>query len=211
MPDLGLAKRGSVIWAVAAYPELFHRTVAATPFDPQIDLDTAGLEDDLRARPCPTMALKTLGILRISVGLREGLDIEGRVFDVSGGGAHGARWMKRRVEASQPVLSGMFNRAEVTYAWSVRTGPSAPTSSGDREPEQDLGVFGWIGAEGSEAPFGLRSASRAAFSRSGSSVGSFRGCQVLLGLARLRGPDQIAVHPLSGARCLFDRQIQLRK
>ena len=96
---------------------------------------------------------RPLGILRIRVGLREGLDIEGRVFDVSRAGRTARAWMKRRVEASQPVLSGMFNRAEVTYAWSVRTGPSAPTSSGDREPEQDLGVFGWIGAEGSEARF----------------------------------------------------------
>ena len=37
--------------------------------------------------------------------------------------------MKRRVEAGQGALSGMFTRAEVTYAWSVRTGPSAPTSN----------------------------------------------------------------------------------
>ena len=31
-------------------------------------------------------------------------------------------WMKRRVEAGQPALSGMFTRAEVTYAWSRADG-----------------------------------------------------------------------------------------
>jgi hypothetical protein len=58
---------------------------------------------------------------RISVGLREGWDAEGRVFDV---------WMKRRVEAGLPALSGMFTRAEVTYAWPRPDG----TVGSDREP-----------------------------------------------------------------------------
>ena len=31
-------------------------------------------------------------------------------------------WMKRRVEAGQPALSGMFTRTEVTYAWSRADG-----------------------------------------------------------------------------------------
>ena len=39
-------------------------------------------------------------------------------------------WLKRRVEAGQPALSGMFTRAEVTYAW-----PRPDGSVGsDREP-----------------------------------------------------------------------------
>ena len=54
---------------------------------------------------------------RISVGLREGWDAEGRVFDVSEAVRTARAWMKRRVEAGQPALSGMFTRAEVTYAW----------------------------------------------------------------------------------------------
>jgi hypothetical protein len=53
---------------------------------------------------------------RISVGLREGWDPEGRVFDVSEAVRTARAWMKRRVEAGQPALSGMFTRAEVTYA-----------------------------------------------------------------------------------------------
>ena len=48
---------------------------------------------------------------RISVGLREG-----RVFDVSEAVRTARAWMKRRVESGQPALSGMFTRAEVTYA-----------------------------------------------------------------------------------------------
>jgi hypothetical protein len=54
---------------------------------------------------------------RISVGLREGWNAEGRVFDVSEAVRTARAWMKRRVEAGQPALSGMFTRAEVTYAW----------------------------------------------------------------------------------------------
>jgi hypothetical protein len=57
----------------------------------------------------------------ISVGLREGWDPEGRVFDVSEAVRSARAWMKRRVEAGQPALSGMFTRADVTYAW-PRTG-----------------------------------------------------------------------------------------
>jgi len=45
---------------------------------------------------------------RISVGLREGWDSEGRVFDVSEAVRTARAWMKRRVEAGQPALSGMF-------------------------------------------------------------------------------------------------------
>jgi hypothetical protein len=67
---------------------------------------------------------------RISVGLREGWDAEGRVFDVSEAVRTARAWMKRRVEAGQPALSGMFTRAEVTYAWPRADG----TVGSDREP-----------------------------------------------------------------------------
>ena len=67
---------------------------------------------------------------RISVGLREGWDEEGRVFDVSEAVRTARAWMKRRVAAGQPALSGMFARAEVTYAWPRPDG----TSGSDREP-----------------------------------------------------------------------------
>ena len=67
---------------------------------------------------------------RISVGLREGWDPEGRVFDVSEAVRTARSWMKRRVESGQPALSGMFTRAEVTYAWPRDDG----TVGSDREP-----------------------------------------------------------------------------
>jgi hypothetical protein len=67
---------------------------------------------------------------RITVGLREGWDAEGRVFDVSEAVRTARAWMSRRVEANLPALSGMFTRAEVTYAW-----PRPDGSVGsDREP-----------------------------------------------------------------------------
>src|SRR5450755_3046950 len=67
---------------------------------------------------------------RISVGLREGWDADGRVFDVSEAVRTARAWMKRRVESGQPALSGMFTRAEVTYAWPRPDG----TIGSDREP-----------------------------------------------------------------------------
>ena len=54
---------------------------------------------------------------RITIGLREGWDDQGRVFDLSEAVRTARRWMKRRVEAGLPALSGMFSRGEVTYAW----------------------------------------------------------------------------------------------
>ncbi len=67
---------------------------------------------------------------RITVGLREGWDSEGRVYDVSEAVRRARSWMRRRVEAGKPALSGMFARAEVTYAW-----PEADGGAGsDREP-----------------------------------------------------------------------------
>ena len=85
-------------------------------------------------------------------------------------------------------------------------------------PGQDLGMSGGstIGAEGSAAPLGLRTASRAASRRHDTTrrewpIGSFRGCPDLLGLASLQGPDQIAAEPFSGVRCLIESQDQMRK
>lgn len=67
---------------------------------------------------------------RITVGLREGWDEEGRVYDVSEAVRTARAWMRRRVAANLPALSGMFGRAEVTYAW---TRPDGSVGS-DREP-----------------------------------------------------------------------------
>jgi hypothetical protein len=67
---------------------------------------------------------------RITVGLREGWDAEGRVYDVSEAVRTAHAWMRRRVSAGLPALSGMFTRGEVTYAW-----PRPDGSVGsDREP-----------------------------------------------------------------------------
>jgi hypothetical protein len=67
---------------------------------------------------------------RITVGLREGWDVEGRVFDVSEAVRTARAWMTRRVASGLPALSGMFTRGEVTYAW-----PRPDGSAGsDREP-----------------------------------------------------------------------------
>lgn len=67
---------------------------------------------------------------RIAVGLREGWDVDGRVYDVSEAVRTARAWMHRRAAAGQPALSGMFGRAEVTYAWSRDDG----SAGSDREP-----------------------------------------------------------------------------
>lgn len=67
---------------------------------------------------------------RITVGLREGWDEDGRVYDVSEAVRTARGWMRRRLEAKLPALSGMFTRAEVTYAWPQPDG----TVGSDREP-----------------------------------------------------------------------------
>ena len=67
---------------------------------------------------------------RITVGLREGWDVEGRVYDVSEAVRTARAWMSRRVGVGMPALSGMFTRAEVTYAWPRPDG----TAGSDREP-----------------------------------------------------------------------------
>lgn len=67
---------------------------------------------------------------RITVGLREGWDDEGRVYDISEAVRTARAWMSRRVGSGLPALSGMFTRAEVTYAWPR---PDGSAGSG-REP-----------------------------------------------------------------------------
>lgn len=67
---------------------------------------------------------------RIAIGLREGWDEEGRVYDVSEAVRTARAWMRRRVAAGLPALSGMFGRAEVTYAWKRPDG----SVGSDREP-----------------------------------------------------------------------------
>lgn len=67
---------------------------------------------------------------RITVGLREGWEAEGRVYDVSEAVRCARAWMRRRVEAGKPALSGMFTRGEVTYAWRKDDG----AVGSDREP-----------------------------------------------------------------------------
>ena len=67
---------------------------------------------------------------RIAVGLREGWDEEGRVYDISEAVRTARAWMKRQVEADLPALSGMFTRGEVTYAWRRPDG----SVGSDREP-----------------------------------------------------------------------------
>jgi hypothetical protein len=67
---------------------------------------------------------------RITVGLREGWDAEGRVYDISEAVRTAHAWMRRRVSAGLPALSGMFTRAEVTYAWPREDG----SVGSDREP-----------------------------------------------------------------------------
>jgi hypothetical protein len=62
--------------------------------------------------------------------LREGWDPEGRVYDVSEAVRTAHAWMRRRVGAGLPALSGMFTRGEVTYAWPR---PDGSVGSG-REP-----------------------------------------------------------------------------
>jgi hypothetical protein len=66
---------------------------------------------------------------RISVGLREGWDAEGRVFHVSEAVRTARAWMKRRIESGQPALPACL-LAEVTYAWPRDDG----TVGSDREP-----------------------------------------------------------------------------
>jgi hypothetical protein len=75
---------------------------------------------------------------RISVGLREGWDAEGRVFDVSEAVRTARAWMKRRREAGHPALSGMFTARKsptlglVMTARSVRTANQWPYSLAKR-------------------------------------------------------------------------------
>ena len=66
---------------------------------------------------------------RISVGLREGWDADGRVFDVSEAVRTARAWMKRRVEAGQPALSGMFTVRKSPTRGPARMAQSARTAN----------------------------------------------------------------------------------
>ena len=67
---------------------------------------------------------------KITVGLREGYDPEGRVYDISEATKIALRWMTDRAASGRPFLSGMFTRGEVAYAWPRQDG----TAGRDREP-----------------------------------------------------------------------------
>jgi hypothetical protein len=91
-----------------------HRGPAPHPGDYKVVEDSRGPRRDFR----------------ITVGLREGWDDEGRVYDVSEAVRTARAWMTGRVAKGLPALSGMFTRAEVTYAWPRPDG----TAGSDREP-----------------------------------------------------------------------------
>lgn len=65
---------------------------------------------------------------RVTWGLRQGYGAEGRVLDLEEAVRAGARWMRRRAEAGEDFLTGMFTRAEVIYVNSDQGGAV------DREP-----------------------------------------------------------------------------
>jgi hypothetical protein len=67
---------------------------------------------------------------RITVGLREGYDPDGRVYDLSEATKTALRWMTERAAAGKPYLSGMVTRGEVAYAWRRDDGGVGS----DREP-----------------------------------------------------------------------------
>jgi hypothetical protein len=67
---------------------------------------------------------------KITVGLREGYDPEGRVYDLSEATKIALRWMTERAGTGKPFLSGMFTRGEVAYAWRRADG----SVGRDREP-----------------------------------------------------------------------------
>ncbi len=53
---------------------------------------------------------------RITIGLRRGYGAEGRIYDIEEAVRAGARWMRRRAQAGEPIVTGMFTRGEVLYA-----------------------------------------------------------------------------------------------
>lgn len=80
---------------------------------------------------------------RITVGLREGWDAEGRVFDVSEAVRTARAWMKRRTEAGQPASFSMFTRAEVTMRDLARMALSAPNANRSRFSPAKLFTLIW--------------------------------------------------------------------
>lgn len=72
---------------------------------------------------------------RITLGLREGWSRSGRIYDIEQAVRVAHDWMKRRADAGQPFLSGMFTRGEVVYAWPGAGGAGSKGGAGsDREP-----------------------------------------------------------------------------
>lgn len=67
---------------------------------------------------------------KITAGLREGYDPDGRVYDLAEATKIALRWMTDRAGAGKPFLSGMFTRGEVAYAWRREDG----SVGRDREP-----------------------------------------------------------------------------
>lgn len=65
---------------------------------------------------------------RITLGLRQGYGAEGRIYDIEEAVRAGTRWMRRRADAGEAFLTGMFTRGEVVYV--------SPDEGGaaDREP-----------------------------------------------------------------------------
>ncbi|EWY40214.1 hypothetical protein N825_36440 [Skermanella stibiiresistens SB22] len=70
---------------------------------------------------------------RITLGLREGWKRTGRIYDIEEAVRAAHDWMKRKADAGQPFLSGMFTRGEVVYAWPGVEGTMGSAGS-DREP-----------------------------------------------------------------------------
>src|SRR5882762_6343169 len=53
---------------------------------------------------------------KVSLGLRGGYGIAGRIYDLEEAVRAAHRWMRERAARGEPFLSGMFTRGEVVYA-----------------------------------------------------------------------------------------------
>jgi hypothetical protein len=67
---------------------------------------------------------------RITVGLRQGYERQGRIYDIEEAVRAAHRWMTERAARGAPFLSGMVTRGEVIYAWPRHEGEAGS----DREP-----------------------------------------------------------------------------
>ncbi|WP_158045068.1 hypothetical protein [Skermanella pratensis] len=103
---------------------------------------------------------------RITLGLREGWSRSGRIYDIEQAVRVAHDWMKRRADAGQPFLSGMFTRGEVVYAWpgagdaggkggagsdrepvAIFTGEALPLYSGDLDDESICALLNDLASE----------------------------------------------------------------